>query len=78
MQEIRKKGITSAKKMFKVTNKHADGQDDVNASMGKYKQRTNELVGEGPSSPKWKDCKCKGNFVGASRSRTIRASSMRS
>jgi hypothetical protein len=64
--------------MFEVANKHVDCQDDVNASMGKYKQRTNELVGEGPSSPKRKDCKCKGNFVGASRSRTVRESLMRS
>ena len=52
MQEIRKKGITSAKKMFVIANKHDDCQDDVNASLGKYNERTDEQVGEGPSSPR--------------------------
>jgi hypothetical protein len=81
MQEIKKKGITSAEMMFKIANKHADGQDDVNANMGKYKQRTNEQAGGG-LFPQEEGPQCKGKFVGmaenASRSRTIRASLVKS
>jgi hypothetical protein len=86
VREIRRKGIISAKRMFELANEFADGEDTINASLGKYKRNNNnKQASKAPSSPKRKDHKHKDDFIGNTekvvaigRSRAIRISSRRS
>jgi len=61
IHDIGRKGNITAKQMLELANVHADGEDAVNASLGKYKPHPDDKAG--PSSPKKKDRKRKGDFV---------------
>jgi hypothetical protein len=83
--EIGRKGITSAKRMFELANEFTDGEDAINASLGKYKRCNDKQAGKAPSSPKRKDHKRNGDFicntkkeVAIGRSRATRTSLRRS
>lgn len=61
IRDIGQKKNISIRDIFGLAHEHADGEDYLNTSNGKYKSRLTDKLGQ--SSPTRKDRKHRGKFV---------------